>query len=70
MYTNWRSFDYIGALLGIHILIYKICDFSFVRSMLVDPLAVIEEMAIMYWVDCTAGMLAAMFPVVQVYLVA
>ena len=38
--------------------------------MLVDPLAVIEEMAIMYWVDCIAGMLAAVFPVVQVYLVA
>jgi len=38
--------------------------------MLVDPLAVIEETAIMYWVDCTAGMLAAVFPEVQVYLVA
>jgi len=68
MYTNWRKFDDIGAWLGI--LVYKVRDFSFVRSMLVDPLAVIEEMGIMYWVDCIAGMLAAMFPVVQVYLVA
>ena len=68
VYTNWRKFNGIGAWLGV--LVYKVSDFSFVRSILVDPLAVIEEMAIMYWVDYIAGMLAAVFPVVQVYLVA
>lgn len=68
MYANWRNFDDTDAWLGI--LVYKVSDFSFVRSTLVDPLAVIEGMAIMYWVDCIAGMLAAVFPVAQVYLVA